>query len=104
MKTYLIYYRQKLVCPIWLIKVAAGENFPPPPTINLTTPASDDVSRYSMSSYSSHENYADGDGLNANEWDDSMSVGSDTISEDQDFGARTASMSRAGTVRKSMNR
>ena len=57
-----------------------------------------------MSSYSSHENYADGDGLNLNEWDDSMSVGSDTISEDQDFGQRTASMSRAGTVRKSMNR
>jgi len=77
------------------------DGFPAPPPI-IVQPSFDDGTSYA-SSYSSHDlNFDHNDGLDP-DWGDDRSIASDTT-EDQDFGSRSLSMSRTGTVRKSMNR
>ena len=75
------------------------------PSITVQKSSAYEQQRDSVSSFGSFGGeQADGQ-LDA-EWNDSRSSASDTISHDDTFGTipRTNTMSRSGTVRKSMNR
>ena len=70
-----------------------------------------DSNRGSDSSYDSFGNqeHADGQQLEPHEWNDRRSSNSDSISRDESFaggnlGPRSNTMSRSGTVKKSINR